>query len=47
MKIDNGYISRTIRERANGHLCGHMRAGRVLEEIMNEVSSVITVWLNC
>ena len=31
MKIDNGYISRSTRERANVILCGHTRAGRVLE----------------
>ena len=39
MKIGNGYIWST-RGGANDHLCGQTRAGRVLEEIMSEVSSV-------
>ena len=48
MKIGNRYISRSTRERANNvNLCGHTRAGCVLEDTMGEVSSVITVWLNC
>ena len=47
MKMDNGYISRSTRERANVNLCGHTTAGCVLEDTIGEVSSVITVWLNC
>ena len=46
MNIGNGYISSSS-ERANVNLCAHTRAGRVLEDTMGEVSSVITVWLNC
>ena len=42
MNIGNGYISSSS-ERANVNLCGHTRAGRVLEDTMDEVSSVITV----